>query len=198
MNKYVTPGLDDASFVRGNVPMTKEEVRIISLCKLALQPESIVYDIGAGTGSITVEAARLVADGKVFAVEKNREAVQLIRENLSKFNSDNVSLVIGEAPRCLRELPPPDRVFIGGSGGNLKDIIRFVDRRLKPQGRIVANAVTLETAYEVISLLETGNYDVNAVTVSLSKLKKIGKYHMWRAENPVTVIWGIKGGNVSG
>ena len=192
MNKFVTPGIKDENFIRGEVPMTKEEVRIISLSKLALEPDSILYDIGAGTGSITVEAARLIVDGRVLAVEKEAAAVALIKQNLLKFGCRNVKLVEGAAPDCLNSLPSPDRVFIGGSGENLASIFNYINDRLEPGGRIVANAVTMETTYEIISLLEQKNYNVGAVNINFSSLKKVGRKHIWQAANPIAVIWGVK------
>ncbi len=172
--------------------MTKEEIRAISISKLDLQPHSVLYDVGAGTGSVTVEAALAIPHGSIYAVERDRAALDLIHKNLEKFGVKNVQVISGEAPGCLWELPPPDRVFVGGSGGKLPEIIQVVDKRLKVNGCVVINAVTLETAYKAVCLLEAGNYRTEAVTVSISRLKRVGSSHLWQALNPVTIIWGVK------
>jgi len=172
--------------------MTGAEVRAVSLSKLALNVDSIVYDIGAGTGSVTVEAALAAGAGMVYAVERKPAARVLIRENIRKFGVANCRLVTGEAPGCLEPLPAPDRVFIGGSGGSLRAIIDFIDHRLEKPGRVVINAVTVESGYHGILLLEDKGYRVGAVNVSCSRLSKAGAWHRWQAQNPVTVIWGVK------
>ncbi len=185
-------GIPDECFTRGKVPMTGAEVRAVSLSKLALNVDSIVYDIGAGTGSVTVEAALTAGAGMVYAIERKPAAQALIRENIKKFGIANSRLVTGEAPGCLSPLPAPDRVFIGGSGGNLREIIEFIDHRLDKRGRVVMNAVTVESVYNGILLLEEKGYQVGAVNVSCSRLRKTGEFHMWQAGSPVTVIWGVK------
>lgn len=186
------PGIPDDLFIQGPVPMTKEEVRVVSLSKLAIKTDSIVYDIGAGTGSVTVEAALLAKAGRVYAIERHPAALDLIKQNIDKFGVDNARLVAGEAPECLKGLPAPDRIFIGGGGGKLGEIIAYASGILPKHGRLVLNTVTVESMYQGISLLEAGGFAVGAVTLWHSRLKKAGKVHLWQSLNPVTVIWGIK------
>lgn len=185
-------GISDQQFIRGDVPMTKAEVRVISLSKLDLHEDSLLYDVGAGTGSVSVQAARLLARGSVIAMERNKTALELLEQNKARFGVDNLRIVAGEAPHCMAELPPPDRVFIGGSGGNLEDIVELVDNRLPLGGRIVINAVTIGTVDRAVNLLAGKNYLTDAVTVNVSRLKKVGGSYLWQAQNPVTIIWGIK------
>ncbi|WP_366924616.1 precorrin-6Y C5,15-methyltransferase (decarboxylating) subunit CbiT [Metallumcola ferriviriculae] len=192
--KKAVPGIPDHEFMRGEVPMTKEEIRVISLAKLALERHHVLYDIGAGTGSVTVEAALLMPEGKVFAIEEKESAGELIQRNAAQYSLENVQLVPGKAPGCLEGLPAPDRVFIGGSGGQLQTIIETLAELLPEGGRIVINAVTLETTYQAVNLMEMNGFTVDAVSLSLSKMKKAGKVHMWQALNPVTIAWGVKGG----
>lgn len=184
----VMSGIPDSSFLRGEVPMTKEEVRTISLSKMHLKKDSIVYDIGAGTGSVSVEAARLVDVGHVYAVETKEEAVELIRENARKFGTDNLTVVPGMAPEALEELSAPDVVFIGGSKGHLKEIIDVIVKK-NPKARIVLNAITLETVMEALECLKNRKYlEDEIVQVQISKARKIGSYHMMTGQNPVYVI----------
>ena len=192
--KKVVPGIPDEKFIRGEVPMTKEEIRVVSLAKLALERHHVLYDVGAGTGSVTVEAALLIPEGQVFAIEEKASARDLILRNAAQFSLENVKLVSGKAPCCLEGLPAPDRVFIGGSGGQLQAIIEILEKRLPEGGRIVINAVTLETAYQAVNLMEENGFTVDAVSLSLSRMKKAGRVHMWQALNPVTIVWGVKGG----
>lgn len=184
----VTGGIPDVLFLRGEVPMTKEEVRTISLSKLHLKKDSIVYDIGAGTGSVSIEAARLRDVGHVYAVETKEEAVELIRENARKFGTDNLTVVPGMAPETLEELPAPDVVFIGGSKGHLKEIIDVIVKK-NPKARVVLNAITLETVMEALECLKNRKYlEDEIVQIQISKARKIGSYHMMTGQNPVYVI----------
>ena len=183
----LTPGLSDASFIRGKVPMTKEEVRGISLCKLGLHAGDVLYDIGSGTGSIAVEAARLDETIQVYAIERKEEALELIRENCKKFHLASVSIVPGEAPEACRDLPVPTHAFIGGSGGNLREILKLLYQKNKKM-RVVANAITLETTGELTALFDEFQVtDEEIVQVSVSRAKKTGRYHLMQAENPVYI-----------
>ena len=139
----------DREFIRGDVPMTKEEVRAVSIAALRLTSDAVVYDIGAGTGSVSVEAALSGTGIRVYAVEKNPEAVSLICQNRKKFRADGIRVVSGKAPEALEDLEAPTHVFIGGSAGNLKDILRTVLER-SPEARIVVNAISLETVSEAM------------------------------------------------
>ncbi len=182
-------GIKDTEFIRGNVPMTKEEIRILSVAKLQLEEDSIVYDIGAGTGSVSIVAALQCVKGTIYAIERNSEGVELIHANKEKFGVTNLQLVEGTAPDCLETLPAPTHVFIGGSGGKLIDIIRTV-REKNPKARFVLNAVTLETLGEIQKIREAfPEYeDIEVIQVGVSKSRKLGEYHLMTAENPVYII----------
>lgn len=182
-------------FVRGNIPMTKEEVRVITLSKLKPGPDSVVWDIGSGTGSLSVEAALMSPGGRVYAVEKSPEGCRLTVENSIRFGADNVVVVEGEAPEALLSLPRPHRVMLGGSGGRLKDIVEVIKERLLPGGRLVINAVTLETLTSAMSILERG-WETEVVQVMISKGRPVGSSRLMTAYNPVFIIsasgWGEK------
>ena len=144
----ITPNLSDSDFIRGSLPMTKQEVRFISICKLHLQKDSVVYDIGSGTGSVAVEIARLSPDISVYAVEVEDEGINLIKTNAEKFGCANVHPVHALAPNGLDELPIPTHAFIGGSKGHLKEILAEL-RAKNPELRVVITAVCLETLSEL-------------------------------------------------
>ncbi|MCX7711629.1 MAG: precorrin-6y C5,15-methyltransferase (decarboxylating) subunit CbiE [Clostridia bacterium] len=192
--EYKNSSISDELFTRGNVPMTKEEVRAVSISKLRLKENCIVFDIGAGTGSVAVECALRCAKGKVYAVEKNREAIELIHENSIRFGSINLEVVEGEAPVVLTGLPEPDRVFIGGSSGNMESILEWV-KSLSKAVRVVINAVTPESVYEALKGLEENNFlDIELVNISVSRGKKLGGKHLMQALNPVYIISAEKRG----
>ena len=187
MPESASCGLPDESFIRGSVPMTKEEIREISICKLRLQKNSTVYDIGGGTGSVSVEMARLSDEIQVFSIEQKEEAAELIERNREKFLLDNLTVVRGRAPECLTELPPATHAFIGGSGRGLPEILDVL-YRINSRMRVVINAVTLETAGRITEILN--RYPVEeeeVVQVQVSRAGKAGAYHLMRAENPVWI-----------
>ena len=187
-DRQVTHGLEDEAFLRARVPMTKCEVRSISLSKLRLTCDAVVWDVGAGTGSVSVEAALQAADGEVYAIEKKEEAVKLLKENKRKFGTDNLTVVQGFAPEALLELPVPSHAFIGGSSGNLKEILEILFAR-NPRVRIVINAIALETVAEAVECLKTLPVcDTDIVSVSVGKAKEVGSYHMMMGQNPVYII----------
>lgn len=178
----------DEKFIRGNVPMTKEEVRAVSLAKLALTDTSVLYDIGAGTGSVSVEAACSSGNIRVYAIEKKKEAVELLRQNRRKFRCDGMEIVEGTAPEAFDELEPPTHVFIGGSGGNLKKILQAV-REKNPAVHIVINAISLETLRDVTEAAEEGLLtEPEFVQISVAKARKLGAYHMMTGQNPVYIV----------
>lgn len=183
------PGIADEVFVRGKVPMTKRGVRTLSLSALELSKDSVVYDVGAGTGSVSVEAALLCREGRVFAIERNPEAVELLYENRRKFRAENLEIVEGTAPECLNRLPAPTHVFIGGSGGHLAEIIKAV-REKNPHVRFVLNAITLETLAELPGIRkEYPEYrEMDIMQASLSACQVLGGYHMMKGENPVYIV----------
>lgn len=182
-------GIKDSNFIRGNVPMTKEEIRVISLSKLGLKRDSVLYDIGAGTGSVSVEAALQCNEGYVYAIEKNSEGIDLIIENRNKFKTENIEIVKGVAPNCMADLPKPSHAFIGGSSGKIIDIIRAV-RAKNEDVRFVINIVTLETLAMVEDIKsEFPQYEnMEIVQINVARSKALGKYHLMSAENPVYII----------
>lgn len=182
----ITSGIPDSHFIRGNVPMTKEEVRAVSISKLQLSKDHIIYDIGAGTGSISIECA--IHSKQVYAIEYNIEAIELIKLNIEKFNISNIFIAEGKAPDILKSLPTPDRVFIGGSNGNIKNILEYVINR-NPKVRITINAILLETASQCIEILECLGYiNIDIVQISIAKSKKVGHGNMLMAQNPIFII----------
>ena len=186
-DRRLTHGKADSEFIRDKVPMTKEEVREVSICKLRLTDKALVYDIGSGTGSIAMEMAGLSPDLKVYAIERKPEAVALIKKNKEKFRLDNIEVIEAEAPEGLDELPKPTHVFIGGSGGNLNEILNTL-YSMNDSMRIVITAVSLETIAQIKDILSAypiANEDI--VELQVSRSKAIGKYHMMQAENPVWI-----------
>lgn len=187
--KYNSGGIPDELFFRGQVPMTKAEVRAVTIAKARLTDAQVIWDIGAGTGSISVEAALTSRHGQVHAVEKEEDAVELLKQNIQLFGAGNIILHHGTAPEVLKGLPVPDRVFIGGSGGNFEQIIKYVDEKLVPGGRIVINAVVLETLIKAMELLKVHRFtDIDLVQVSISKTVNVGTFNMFKSNNPVFVI----------
>lgn len=184
----VIRGIPDDEFIRGKTPMTKEEVRAISIRKLGLSSDSVLYDVGAGTGSVSVEAALLHPDIKAYSIERNDEAIDLLEKNKEKFGADNINIIKGEAPAALEELPAPTHAFIGGSGGNLRSIVELLKKK-NENVRIVINCITLETLTETLSVIKEMNLaEPDIVQISASRYKKVGDYHMPDAINPVYVI----------
>jgi precorrin-6Y C5,15-methyltransferase (decarboxylating) len=194
LENYPVMGIDDDQFSTAKKLITKQEVRAVTLAKLQLQNDLVLWDIGAGSGSVSIEAGNLMPNGKVFALEKNPQYMTFLRDNLKKFAARNVMLIEAFAPEGLDDLPDPDRVFIGGSGGMLEDIIEAVDRRLKPEGVIVLNAVTLDTLTKAVEFLEDHGYTVEVVCVNVAKTRGLTEYKMFEAHNPVYIIAAWKGG----
>lgn len=185
---FSTHGIPDEEFIRGKAPMTKEEVRCVSLSKLRLQEDSICYDVGAGTGSVSVEMALRAAQGQVFAVEKKDDAVALLYENKQKFAADNLEIVKGEAPQALASLPVPTHAFIGGSSGNLKEIVALLLKK-NQDVRIVINCITLETISEALDVLKEYDFaEREVVQLAASRSREIGRYHLMMGENPIYII----------
>jgi cobalt-precorrin-6B (C15)-methyltransferase len=187
MKNNIYPGIPDSMFIRSSVPMTKEEVRVISVSKLRLEPASIVLDIGAGTGSVSIEIAKLIPDGMVYAVESEKKAVDLIKRNIKKFRIANIKVIKSIAP-VIPDSISFDRVFVGGSGGRLLEILQWIDKRLPDAGRIVVNAITLETLNTAKDFFNSPGYNCDIVQVSIARCEKAGRSTMMRAENPVFVI----------
>ena len=183
-----TGNLPDAVFERGAVPLSKEEIRAVALSKLRLTADAICYDVGAGTGGMTMDIARYVPDGTVIAFERNEEACELIRTNAQIFHTKNVQVVQGSAPEILTDFVVPTHAFIGGSGGRLREIVEVLLKK-NPCMRIVIDAITLETvgeANELISMLPVKDVDIASVTVA--KAKTAGQYHLMESMNPVYIF----------
>ena len=183
------PGLPDEAFERGDVPMTKQEVRAAVLAKLAVRPEDILWDVGAGTGSVSVELALAAPRGRVYAVECRPEGCALIKANREKFRTRNLVLVEGLAPAALSDLPAPDAVFIGGSKGSLAAI---VDAALEknPDARICVSAIALETLSAAVAALTAKGRTVQVSQLAVSRAKAVGGLHLMMAQNPIYLITG--------
>lgn len=180
-------GMSDDDFIRGTAPMTKSEVRSLSVAKMKLGPDSIIYDIGAGTGSTSVEMALVAFSGHVYAVEKDEDASALIVMNCKKFGTPNVTVVHGLAPDALAILPTPTHAFIGGSSGNLESIIEMLLKK-NPDIRIVITSVTLETLSETVRCMkELEVIEEETLCVNISKAKSLGEYHLMTAQNPIYI-----------
>ncbi len=190
--KYRTGGIPDHLFIRGSVPMTKSEVRAVTLSKLRLEDNSVVVDVGAGTGSIAIEVAHICTSGKVFAIERNNEAIQLIKENCTLFGVD-MEVIHGHAAECLNKIDYFDRIVIGGSGGELRDIIETASEKLLSGGICVVNCITIETLYHANELFKEKKFhDIEVIAVSITRGKSTGKYTLMEALNPVFILSGMK------
>ena len=184
----VLPGLPDDAFVRGKAPMTSSEIRTFSLCRLGLTAQAVVWDIGAGTGSVSVEAAQACPEGRVYSVEFRKEALELLEQNRAGFCLQNMEIVEGRAPDILADLPAPTHVFVGGSGGEIGSILETVLAR-SASAKIVVNCITSETLAALKDALRRLPVrDVQCVQISVNREEKLGKYHYLRAGNPVFII----------
>ena len=181
-------GLPDSGFLRlEGIPMTKSETRSLVMSKLNLKPDAICYDVGAGTGSVTIEMALSAYRGHVYAVERRKEAIHLVNRNRETFRLGNVSAICGEAPGALEPLPAPDAVFIGGSGGELGSIIKAVLDK-KANTRIVITAVTIETVSMALAAFKDTGLDPEITQMNVSRGKRVGGLHMMEAQNPITIL----------
>ena len=192
--QILTPGMDDEIFSRTKVPMTKNEVRVLSISRLELTKKAVVYDVGSGTGSVSAECARLSPDIVVFAIEQKEEAANLTKENAVRLGlSDQIMVINKKAPEGFEELPTPTHVFIGGSSGALSDILSAIQKKLivkeNTKGvRVVINAVSLETIAQITKLIQT--YPVKHVQltqIQASRAHKLGSYNLMQAQNPVLI-----------
>ena len=182
-----TPGFPDDAFLRGKVPMTKQEVRAAVLGKLAVRPTDTVWDVGAGTGSVSVELALAARQGRTYAVECQAEACDLIRANRQRFGTWNLTLVEGKAPEALEDLPAPDVVFIGGTKGALEPVLDTVLEK-NPNARICVSAIALETLSAAVSALTARGLTAEVTQIGVSRTKTVGKLHLLMANNPVFLI----------
>jgi cobalt-precorrin-6B (C15)-methyltransferase len=183
--------IKDEEFIRGNCPMTKEEIRILSIAKLELVEDYTVLDIGAGTGSVSIQIAKLCPEGKVIGIEKDEEALSILDQNSKKFNTDNLTVIAGEALQVEEAIKEQfDGIFIGGSGGNIEDIIRRYSYKLKNNRKMVLNFITLDNLYKAIKIMEELNFELECSQISVSKTK--GKSYMLFANNPIFILSGRK------
>ncbi len=185
------PGISDEKFVRGKVPMTKQDVRSAVIGRMNIRPGDVCWDVGAGTGSVTVEMALMSRGGKTFAVETNPDGIELIEENRRRFGAWNIRPVAGFAPEALMDLPAPDCVFIGGTKGNMGPIIDVVKDK-NPDARIVVTAIAVETLGEAIKALEERGWDAEVAQVQSSYGKKVAHLNMMMANNPIFLISGTR------
>ena len=185
---YASSGIPDELFIRGDVPMTKQEVRAVALAKLRLTATDTVWDVGAGTGSVSIEAALIARAGSVWAVERNATGVRLIRENADAFGCGNVNVVPGVAPEALAKLPVPDAVFVGGSAGELPSIVEAALEK-NSQVRLCVPCVTVETLTEACALLSGSRFKgFEACQVSAARAEAVGSHHLMKAQNPVFLV----------
>lgn len=186
--------IKDDEFIRGNCPMTKEEIRALSIWKMNLREDSTVLDVGSGTGTITVQASKIATKGIVHSIERDEDAIITTKNNLKKFNCNNVVLAEGEAVEVLekyiKEKKRFDSIFIGGSGGSLGKIILMCHELLKEEGTIVMNFITLDNAYKAIEVMKRLSYKADISLVSISKNK--GQSYMMIANNPIYIVQCIR------
>ena len=195
MWKFKTPGIPDEEFERAEkVPITKEEVRVVQISKARLKPGQVVYDIGCGSGSISIESAlQIESSGKVLAVDYDENAIKLTTKNIQKFGLSNISVIYGNAKEKIPELEDADIIFIGGTGGDTKEIIELSENKLKSGGRIVIGVILIETLYSVLQALEKLQFEsVDITQVTISKSRKTNTGTMMLARNPVTIISATK------
>ena len=190
-----TPGIPDELFDRDkNVPITKEEVRVVQISKARLKPGMVVYDIGCGSGSISVEAALQVEEsGNVHAVDYDAKAVDLTKKKITKYNLENISVILGNAKEKINDLPDADAIFIGGTGGDTKEIVELCENKLKSGGRIVIGIILIETLYSVLKTIENLKFtSVDITQITIGKSRKTSTGTMMLARNPVTIISSTK------
>lgn len=191
---YITPGIPDDLFEQlPGIPLSQREVRLLIICALRLQPDSLLWDIGAGTGTIPVETGLLCPKGQIIAVERDEEVANLIRRNCDRFGIQNVQVIEGSAPECLKTLPnPPQRVCIEG-GRQMKEILKEVWRYLQPSGRVVATASNLESLYALSEgFAELHARNIEVVQSAVNRLETRGIHQTFAAVNPIFILTGEK------
>ena len=195
-NPVVTHGLPDDAFDRTEtVPMTKSEVRCVCLSKLALTEKAVAWDVGAGTGSVAIEMALQVRKGAVYAIERKDAAVEILQENVRKFRTSNLTVVPGIAPEACATLPAPTHAFIGGSSGNMKEIIGLLLQK-NPNVRIVATAIALESVGELTECMKHFRFDyAEVISMTVARNHKAGSYNLMTGQNPI-YIFTMQGGKL--
>ncbi|MEY8338388.1 precorrin-6Y C5,15-methyltransferase (decarboxylating) subunit CbiT [Lachnospiraceae bacterium 62-35] len=177
----------DEDFIRGNVPMTKSEVRAVSISKLELTEDAILYDVGAGTGSVSIEAGRYLKTGKIFAIEKKKEAIALLKANKDRFSADHVVVVEGMAPEAFRKLPCPSHAFLGGTSGHMDEILDLLLEK-NPFLRAVINVIALESLGKTLESLKRRGIEPEIISLQVAKAKKAGPYHLMEGQNPIYIL----------
>ena len=189
--------IKDDEFIRGNCPMTKEDIRALSIWKMNLKEGSIVLDVGSGTGTITIQASKISSNGVVYSIERDEDAISTTKINLDKFDCTNVILDEGDAVEILEKYIKEDKrfdsIFIGGSGGSLEKIIEMCSELLIQKGTIVMNFITLDNAYKAIEVMKKLNYIVDISQVNISKNR--GQSYMMIANNPIYIVQCIRSVN---
>ena len=188
----IQAGIGDDKFIRGDVPMTKAEIRAMLMVKAQIKKTDTVWDVGAGTGSISIEAALQATQGRIFAIERNPQGVDLIRRNASQFNLKNIEVIHGSAPEALIDLPPADVIIIGGSGGKMGEIFDVCEKSLHLDGRIVCTAVTVETAHRAVEELNRRKWRYDGFQMQVNRLRKAGPYHLFQPISPIFIITATK------
>lgn len=183
-------GIPDEEFIRGKVPMTKQEIRVLTMVKAQISKNDIVWDIGAGTGSLSIEAARLAENGHVYAIERNPEGIGLIKKNAEKFGVSNLTVIEAEAPAGMENMPDCDAVIIGGSGKQLDPILDVIDAHLKVGGHIVLNCITIQTLSSCLAYMRSHKeeFKYEAIQVQVNRLEAVGPYDMAKAINPIYIV----------
>ena len=187
-------GINDENFLRKDkIPMTKREIRILTLVLANVHDAEIIVDIGAGTGSISIEAAKFAPDSNIFAIEKNSSAIDILKKNIKKFEIDNITVINDDASKVLNNFSKIDVAIIGGSGGKLEEILNILDKKLINGGRIVANFIAIQNLATCLDWLKNHkNFSYDAIQVQINHLKKIGSYDMAQAANPIFIITATK------
>ncbi len=185
-------GIEDEEFIRGDVPMTKKEIRMVVMNEARIEEDSVVLDVGAGTGSISIEAALGAPKGHVYAIERFEKATDLIRQNQEKFGVKNLTIIEAKAPEGMEHLPELDAVIIGGSAGGMGAIMDEATRLLKVGGRLVVTAVTMETGYTILKELKGRPYTYEGFQMQVSRFRKAGPYHLLNPLSPIFIVTAVK------
>ena len=185
-------GIEDEEFIRGDVPMKKKEIRMVVMNEARIEEDSVVLDVGAGTGSISIEAALGAPKGHVYAIERFEKATDLIRQNQEKFGVKNLTIIEAKAPAGMEDLPELDAVIIGGSAGGMGTIMDEATRLLKVGGRLVVTAVTMETGYTILKELKGRPYTYEGFQMQVSRFRKAGPYHLLNPLSPIFIVTAVK------
>lgn len=187
-------GIEDDAFIRGDVPMTKREIRATIMNEARISEDSVVLDVGAGTGSISIEAALGAPNGHVYAIERFAKGIELIRQNTEKFKVENITVIEAKAPDGMATLPPLDAVIIGGSAGGMTQILDETERLLKVGGRLVVTAVTMETGFTILEALKGRPFTYYGYQMQINRFRKAGPYHLLDPLSPIFIVTALKQG----